>query len=202
MKKKYLLYLLIFPSILSFGQAIGDTIVVQTFDYSSNTRDTIANFPNDSNLTFEKIILSYNMRCKDNVINTSGSINNVGCGAWDYSCHTYIHDSTRIDSILFKQESYTISNFSGTTYNYSINPIYNYYQYLQQFVVVNAVISEDTVHVGSGTDSLDLVIATEQKSHKSQFLYLADELGTLGLLNDTINAIALNVLSGSQSANF
>jgi len=40
---------------LAFAQNPGDTIIVQTLDYSSNTRDTIAFFPNDTNLIFEKL---------------------------------------------------------------------------------------------------------------------------------------------------
>ena len=39
---------------------IGDTITVQTFDYSSTTRDTMINFPNNS-LTYEKIIMSFSL---------------------------------------------------------------------------------------------------------------------------------------------
>ena len=104
------------------SQNAGDTITIQTFDYSSTTRDTMINFPNNS-LTYEKIIMSYNMRCKDDVVNTSGSINNIGCGAWDYSCHTNIHDSSRIDSIRAKTASHLISNFSGNVYPYSISPV-------------------------------------------------------------------------------
>ena len=194
-----------------FAQNPGDTIVVQTFDYSmtygsgpwsGGNRDTIAYFPNDPNLTFEKIILSYNMRCKDNVINTSGQANHIGCGAWDYSCNTYIHDSTRVDSILTNQASHTISNFNGTTYNYSNNPVYNYTQYIQQTAIINSIILQDTIKVGVGTDSLDFVIATMQNAHKSQFLFRADELLNFGLSNDTINAISLNVISGNNMANF
>ena len=183
------------------AQNPGDTIIVQTFDYSSNTRDTIAYFPNSTNLTFEKIILSYNMRCKNNLVSTQNAPNQ-GCGEWDYSCHTYIHDSTRIDSILSYHVSYAISSFSGNIYNYSLSPVYNYYQFQQQTTTVNSIVSEDTISIGSGLDSLDFVIATEQNSHKSQFLYKANELVVLGLLNDTINALSLNVLSSNQIANF
>ena len=211
MKKLSLFILLCSLLQVSIAQNPGDTIVVQTFDYSmtygsgpwsGGNRDTIAHFPNDPNLTFEKIILSYNMRCKDNVVNTNGQSNSIGCGAWDYSCHTYIHDSTRIDSILSKQASHTISSFSGNIYNYSLSPVYNFYQYQQQTALINSIVSEDTIPIGNGVDSLDFVIATEQNSHKSQFLYKANELVALGLLNDTINALSLNVLSGSQTANF
>ena len=211
MKKIFYLLIAIFIIIQSSAQNPGDTIVVQTFDYnmtygsgpwSGGDRDTIAHFPNDPNLTFEKIILSYNMRCKDNVVNTNGQSNSIGCGAWDYSCHTYIHDSTRIDSILSYQSSHTVSSFSGSVYNYSLNPVYNFYQYQQQTAIINSIVSEDTIQIGNGADSLDFVIATEQNSHKSQFLYKANELIALGLINDTINALSFNVLSNTQAANF
>ena len=211
MKKIFYLLIAIFIIIQSSAQNPGDTIVVQTFDYnmtygsgpwSGGDRDTIAHFPNDPNLTFEKIILSYNMRCKDNVVNTNGQSNSIGCGAWDYSCHTYIHDSTRIDSILSYQSSHTVSSFSGSVYNYSLNPVYNFYQYQQQTAIINSIVSEDTIHIGNGADSLNFVIATEQNSHKSQFLYKANELIALGLINDTINALSFNVLSNTQTANF
>ncbi|MEC7863890.1 MAG: LamG-like jellyroll fold domain-containing protein, partial [Bacteroidota bacterium] len=201
MKKIFHLTFIFFLGIHAAAQNPGDTIVVQTFDYSSNTRDTIAHFPTDTSLTFEKIILSYNMRCKDGLINTTGG-NNVACGDWDYSCHTYIHDSSRVDSILSYHANYAISSFSGNTYNYSLSTVYNYYQYQQQTALINSIISEDTIHIGNGTDSLDFVIATDKNSHKSQFLYKANELVALGLLNDTINALSLNVLGGSQTANF
>ena len=55
MKKIYLL-LIMFSVTFGFAQNPGDTIVVQTFDYSMTygqawgpPRDTIAHFPNDPN---------------------------------------------------------------------------------------------------------------------------------------------------------
>ena len=134
-------FILLLICISTSAQNPGDTITIQTFDYSSTTRDTMINFPNNS-LTYEKIIMSYNMRCKDDVVNTSGSINHIGCGAWDYSCHTNIHDSSRIDSIRAFTADYSISNFSGNTYPYSIAPVYNYYQYQQQNTTINSIIIE------------------------------------------------------------
>ena len=197
------------------AQSPGDTIVVQTFihdaytDGNGNTttslsspRDTMAYFPTDTSLTFEKIIMSYNMRCKDNNNNNPGGTSRVGCGAYDYSCQTYVHDSTRIDSILSIQASHSISSFNGTLYNYSVNPVYNYYQYQQQISVINSIISEDSTNIGNGIDSLNFVISTDKNAHKAQFLYTANELNAQGLLNDTIKAISLNILSGNESANF
>lgn len=211
MKKLSFILITLFSLQSVLAQNPGDTIVVQTFDYSmtygsgpwsGGERDTIAYFPNDPNLTFEKIILSYNMRCKDDVVNTNGSANHIGCGAWDYSCNTYIHDSTRIDSMRQTMDSHAISNFSGSTYNYSVSPIYNYIQFYQQQASLDSILSEDTTHVGNGNDSLSFVLATDQQAHKSQFIYRASELAQMGLINDTIDALSFNVLQGNQWAQF
>ena len=161
MLKNSITIVLLLLCISTSAQSPGDTITIQTFDYSSTTRDTMINFPNNS-MTYEKIIMSYNMRCKDDVVNTSGSINNIGCGAWDYSCHTNIHDSSRVDSIKAKTTSHLISNFSGNIYPYSINPVYNYYQFNQQNTIINNIISEDTTQIGSGTNQLNYVIDTSK----------------------------------------
>ena len=67
------------------------------------------------------------MRCKDNNNNNPGGNSRICCGAWDYSCHTYIHDSTRIDSIMYKTQSHSITGYTGTVYNYSATPVYNYF---------------------------------------------------------------------------
>ncbi|MDZ4663744.1 MAG: hypothetical protein SGJ15_02600, partial [Bacteroidota bacterium] len=75
--------------------AVGDTIIIKTFKYGSTSRDTMINFPNNSQ-TFEKIIMKYNMRCKNNLVSTQ-SAPNQGCGEWDYSCNTYIVDSSKIE---------------------------------------------------------------------------------------------------------
>ena len=200
MLKKCFLFLISICYFTLGAQNPGDTITIQTFDYSSTTRDTMINFPNNA-LTYEKIIMSYNMRCKDDVVNTSGSINNIGCGAWDYSCHTNIHDSSRVDSIKSKTSSHNISNFSGNIYPYSINPVYNYYQFYQQNTTINTIISEDTTNTGNRNNSLDFVIQTDKASSKSQFLYRADELTNFGLSNDSIFGLSLNSLTNSN-ANF
>ena len=201
MIRKIIFILLLLKYFSLNAQNTGDTITTQTFDYSSTTRDSVFNFPSNNSITYEKIIMSYNMRCKDDVINTSGSINNIGCGAWDYSCHTNIHDSSRVDSIKAKTTSHVISNFTGNAYSYSTSPIYNYYQFLQHNTILNSIINEDTTLLGTGNNQLDIVLATDQNSNKSQFLYKADELAFSGLINDSIHALSLNSIS-TNTLNF
>ena len=87
MKKLFFLITSVSIIIHISAQNTGDTIIVQTFIHDAYTdgngnstislsspRDTVGYFPNDPNLTFEKIIMSYNMRCKDNNSNNPGVI--------------------------------------------------------------------------------------------------------------------------------
>mgnify|MGYP001363146982 CR=1 FL=1 len=179
--KKYIFILsILFVVSNAFSQNTGDTIIVQTFIHDawtdgngnstgSGERDTVAYFPNNPNLTFEKIIMSYNMRCKDNVNTNPGGNSRLGCGAWDYSCHTYIHDSSRVDSILNFTPDYIISNFSGSNYSYSINPIYNLHHYIQYHAIVDSIISEDTISsIQADTNNIGLFFFNH---HKRQYLY-------------------------------
>ncbi|SVC50122.1 uncharacterized protein METZ01_LOCUS302976, partial [marine metagenome] len=189
------LFCIFFQSLIA--QNPGDTIEVQTFNYVSHTRDTIAYFPVDTTITFEKIIMSYNIRCKDNVVNTSGGNTTYGCGAWDYNCHTYIHDSSRIDSVLSFTPDHIISNFSGTNYDYSNAPIYNYYKYIQYKTLLDSILNEDTISIGNGTADLGFVIETDQLSNKAQFLY-----PNLSVQNDTLSALSLYITTGNQLTTF
>ena len=45
-----------------------DTIVVQAFDYNSATRDSLITFPTGDHNQYEKILMHYNMRCKDGLV--------------------------------------------------------------------------------------------------------------------------------------
>ena len=73
-----------------------DTITVQTFDWPSESRDSVFQFPDPSEGPFRKIIMEYGMRCHDLLV---GNLD-VGCREWDYSCNTIIYDSSRVDSSL------------------------------------------------------------------------------------------------------
>jgi len=199
MKKLFYFLTAMFLIMGAIAQNPGDTIVVQTFDYSSNTRDTIAHFPNNPNLTFEKIIMSYSMRCKGGLVNTSGG-NNIACGEWDYSCHTYIHDSTRIDSIMYKTANHTITGFNGPTYNYSSVPVYNYFYIIDSlgFIIIDSIIANpDTVFEFSiisspGTLSHDLIDTISTNIYWQPYSYTYDTSGAIIntdtlVFNGTIN---------------
>lgn len=196
------LFILIFAllNLQIFAQSIGDTIVVKTFKYGSTTRDTAIQFPNNS-LTYEKIIMKYNMRCKNALVST-GSNRNLGCGEWDYSCNTYIADSTRLDIEALTHPSHIISNFSGSTFYYTSFPLYDYYLYSQTNVTLNSIVSENQYTVTSGSAPANNLLNTNQKSGKTQVLYTAAELTSAGFAAGNINGILMSVANAGGKANF
>lgn len=206
--KGFLTIALLVVSFFTFAQNVGDTIVVQSFNYNQSSgvgnRDTVIEFPNLPGVTFEKVLMSYNMRCKDgNVSPAISGQTNIGCGEWDYSCNTYIHDSTRVDSVLVKTPSHTIGGFTGTTFSYTSQPTYDIYQTEVQSVVVNVVNSESQFAVGNNGTSLNNVFATDKQTGKSQYLYTAAELLAAGLTPaSNIDGFQFQVISGNETANF
>jgi len=200
MKKIILLSALFLLVAIANAQVPGDTIVVKAFKYGSTTRDTLIQFPN-GNLTYEKIILKYNMRCKNALISTQAAPNQ-GCGEWDYSCNTYIVDSTRTENDLNLQPNYVISNHTGTTFPYVTQPVYDYYNYTQTNVVLNNIVSENQYTVGAGSTAVPNFLKANEKSGRSQILYTAAELTTAGFTAGNIDGILLNVSNAGGGVNF
>ena len=194
-------------SIISLGllaQSVGDSITIPTFNYSQTQgggiRDTMIDFPDD-NQSYEKIIMLYNMRCKDGNVSVPGNTN-YGCGEWDYSCNTYIHDSSRVDSVISFTNTHSISAFTGTSFAYLEFALFDYYQFRQQLVEINSTSSESLHTVGSGILPLNHVLATDNKSGKSQYLYTQSELAAAGVVAGEIDAILLDITNSGADANY
>ncbi|MAE09304.1 MAG: hypothetical protein CL661_11160 [Bacteroidetes bacterium] len=194
-----------FFSFAMLAQSVGDTIIIPTYNYTQTQgggiRDTMIDFPDDPTQSYEKIIMLYNMRCKDGLISIPGNTNR-GCGEWDYSCNTYITDSSRVDSVLSYTNSYYISAFTSTTFPYVETPIYDYYQYRQKQVEIDNTISETLSTIGSGNLSLPNVLATDNNSGKSQYLYTESELSAAGITAGDIDGILLNIINSSADAEY
>lgn len=210
MKHFCLVSLMSLLSFAAFAQVTGDTLEVKTFNYSQTyginqwspgIRDTVISFPNAPNVSYEKILMLYNMRCKDGKVST-GAQRDLGCGEWDISCNTYIHDSTAIDSVAATTSSHSISNFSGTTFDYTTQPTYTYNRELQPSVVLNSILSETQSTVGAGTLPLSNVIPTTAYNGKTQYLFTATELLAAGVTAGDLNGLMLNLVSGTETANF
>src|SRR5690606_7885535 len=128
MKNNFLLLTILFFS-LQFSvnaQQPGDTIKVQLYTYDNPDRSIDATLPSED-LEVEKIILKSNMRCKKALVST-GQDRNKGCGEWDYSCNTYVIDSSKVEAVESSVKSHYITEFSGDTYDYSNTPTRNYLQ--------------------------------------------------------------------------
>ena len=181
------------------AQNPGDTIFVKTWHYGTNNRDTVVQFP-DGNLEFEKIIMRYSMRCKNGLISDQSN-RNKGCGEWDYSCNTFVVDSTKVETIAQTTPNYTVTNFTGSSFKYAKKPIYDFYDYTQDNVVVSNVQNENTyslVYTPGGSHSS---LPTDQFSGKSQFVYKSSELKSSGLDSGWIHALSIYA-QNSATANF
>ena len=96
MKRFYSTILCVILGLNVLPQSVGDTIVIESFNYSQTyginqwspgIRDTMINFPNDTSISFEKVLMLYNIRCKDgNVSPPQSGQTDIGCGEWDASC--------------------------------------------------------------------------------------------------------------------
>ena len=127
------LSLLLLCNFQSFGQ---DTVWVQGFTYGSKTRDSLIQFPSGDHNNFEKILMYYNMRCKNALIST-GSERNKGCGEWDYSCNTNIVDSTQVDSLKQLHPNYVIQGLTDNYFSYRNQPTYQYQVFPLKNVTIN-----------------------------------------------------------------
>jgi len=189
-----------------YAQNPGDTIVIEGFNYNSLTRDTSLVFSELPEVSYEKVLMMYSMRCHNGEVNTTGGNNNGpngtnGCGEWDYSCNTYIFNGDRLDSSKAFAPSHAIGGYEGDVFEYTLTPTYNVFQQIQEDAVVSNLISEDIYTVGTGASSLNNTVPTSAENAKSQYLFTASELADAGLSGD-IDAIELNVLNGAETAQF
>ena len=201
MKKLHFVLLLLLVMGFQFeisAQNPGDTTVIQSLNYHSGTRDTVVHFPT-GNKSYHKVYMLYSMRCKNAQVST-GQNRNKGCGEWDYSCNTYLHDSTLVDSVKATHPEYTVSGFTGTTFLYKSSPSYDFYQTLQPNVSVSSIISDTAAAIGTGTLALNNVLPTDTHAAKSQYLFTASELLAAGAAAGNIDAITLNVSANPGQA--
>jgi hypothetical protein len=197
--KKILLLVATYVSILPHltAQNVGDTITIESFNYtqtysvnqwSPGIRDTIIDFSVLPDQPIEKVLMLYNMRCKNNLVSNSNN-RDQGCGEWDISCNTYLYDSTRTDSLLYTHLNYIISNFSGSDFDYTSQAIYDLWQYEENNITLNDIISESSFSILSGTENINTVFNGSQKSGKSQYLYTASELIAAGFSAGEIDGL-------------
>ncbi|MBN2747371.1 MAG: T9SS type A sorting domain-containing protein [Bacteroidales bacterium] len=201
-------------SIFNYAEAQnnGDTIEIRSFNYnqtyginqwSPGIRDTMVAFPNDSNLTFEKILMLYNIRCKNgNVSPAVSGQTDIGCGEWDASCNTYITDSSRVDSVLSFHPSHWISQFSGTSFAFLNQPLNHYFRHILKNIQLDSIISDTINQIGLADTAHFGFFPYGKKNVKSQYLFTQQELLNSGVSSGIIDGIKLNFLDSISETKF
>ncbi len=165
---------------------------VQTFDFANTARTGVFAFPNDPAKTYQKIIMQYRMRCKGAQVSTSTN-RNLGCGEWDYSCNTYITDSTTVDSLKATHPDFLVSNGATGAFGFSNSPTYVYREYTQKNVSYSTVSNETTKQLNTGSATTVRPLGGSISNSKTQFMWTAAELTAAGLTAGAINGLKLNV---------
>jgi len=154
---------------------ISQSTSVQSFNFESTTRDTVIEFPNKDHNSYEKILMHYTMRCKDGLVST-GSDRNLGCGEWDYSCNTYVVDSTRVDSLLARSDEFQMPGFQEDTFNYTNDATYTFYESTKQRVTYDNIITEFKSDFADAQDDADYKFGDNLTSMKIAYIVTADYL--------------------------
>ena len=199
MKKFFTLLGFLLGCLMLGAQSPGDTIRVKVFDFNSTNRDTAVVFPTDPDISFEKIVLKYTMRCDDGLVNNG---NSRGCHRWDFSCNTYLVDSTKIEAELNSTPSHLITNFEGSVFPYLATPSYNYLRGTQSEVEIINTANETAAAIGTGTIGIENSLSTQKLAGKSHYLYTAAELTATGFTPGNIEALSLNILAAAGEAKF
>ena len=190
--KRFLLSaLLAFFFVQSIAQSPGDTIKVSSWQYSSTNRDTIISFPNNPSINFERVIMRYAMRCKGALVSTVSN-RNLGCGEWDYSCNTYVHNPLLADSINRSTNRYQITP-ATTDSIFSSVLSYDYKPKLQLSVVIDSIISESkrTIGATASTTGTTNAVNGSAKNGRSIIHYTASELINAGVSAGNIDGLRI-----------
>ena len=182
----------------TFAQNPGDTTLVQGFNFNSEVRDTQIVFPNFNANEVERIWMKYTMRCKDGLV-SNGSNTNKGCGEWDYSCNTYIVDSTRIDSTKATINKYFVYPQPSTNNQYSTSTTYNIYDANHYNVQITGTSNEASFPITTAGTATSSVLAHQKEGGKSFVLLTATQLAALTV--GDIDALSLFSNGSTNSLN-
>jgi hypothetical protein len=197
MKKLVLLFSFLCLNLAVFSQ---DTVWVQTFTWDSAGRVGNFDFPDEPANSWQKITMLYNMRCHDVAVGSG----NVGCREWDYSCNTFIIDSTLIDSTRFTRLDHFITDFdnqAGIEFRYTTQPVFSYYRFNQQEVTYTSSSGETQSQVGDEETPLALV-EDAYPTFKNLYLFSASELMNAGVSQGKLSGMGLNISTAGGEARF
>lgn len=189
-------FFLLFAFSFALSTNAQDTIKVQTFTWDDNHRADTFDFPNDPLQSFRKILMKYNMRCHDAVVGNGST----GCYEWDYSCNTFLTDPTRTDSSIATAPDYTISNFSGTSFSYSLEPTYEYIAFEQHETLLQAGNSTSEGFFAAQGPLVPYTPAA--KNYRYQVILPADHLITGSLVTGPVYGMRISLVQPGSTVGF
>ena len=170
---------------------------MQTFTWEDNHRADTFDFPDNPNQTYRKILMKYNMRCHDAVVGNGST----GCYEWDYSCNTFITDPSRVDSTKATAPDYTISNFNGTSFQYSNDPTYSYTSYTQHESTIEPGLNPKEVFLAAQGPLVPFTPAAT--TYRYQVIMQADDLIAAGLdVGGPVYGMRMDIKQSGTSVGF
>ena len=180
---------LVFDSETSFA-APGDTTVIQTFDFGPSPYNAKFLFPSDT-IRYEKILMYYTLKCVPG--------NYPACGEWDYLTYTRLYEHTGVmDSVLHYHPNFIVGGSTPDSLMYVNQPSW---EYLPAFELFNQTPFTDTALIGNGSTTSQIPFASPDSDSRTQYLWKASELTSVGLPAGAITAMQLNFLSTGGDLN-
>ena len=189
---RWIYIIILFHFILSINAQ--DTITVQTFNWANPARRGAFQFPQDPTQSYRKILMEYNMRCHNAAVGTGS----VGCYEWDYSCNTFITDSSRVDSLKATNDNYIVAGNTETSFEYQYYPMNSIYETTQKNVSFGAISNEIQSKINSSGNT---VFKSTSNGMRMQVLLTQAELLAAGVKAGKISGINLSSASGGRFKN-
>jgi len=192
MMNKYLLYFFLLLTISSFkAQSFGDTISVQTLEFSDITkRRGWYVFPSDTN-QYHKVLMYYTLKC-DPATTQDG----YNCGEWDYTTYTNLYQHENLNSSF-----YYLQNSNPDSIFYNNQPKYNIYQQYDYYTVYDNIINETITVIGQGFSTVNEVFNSQNKSGRTQYIISASELISQGVVAGPIDKLTIDITSSGEELN-
>ena len=189
MRKYILISSILLSYFIGFSQSFGDTITVQTLEFSDITkRRGWYVFPSDTN-QYHKILMYYTLKC-----DAATTQDNYACGEWDYTTYTNLYQHQNVNNPY-----YYLQNSNPDTIYYNNNSGYDLYQYYDYQIVYDNIINESSFVLGAGAMNIVEPFNTELASGRGQYLFTSSELLSAGLTTGEINKLMLDIFSSGEN---
>jgi len=172
--KRYALSLITLLVLLNFMVKAdeGDTIVIQTIDFSTPVnpgwnapREGVFEFPSQD-VTYQKALMYYTLKC-DNT-------QSPACGEWDYLTHTFLYQHLGVyDSTIYYHPNFISNGVTPDTLAYMEDQSWSYLPYWEY---INQTTPTNSYTFGVGDLSINFPTMLAEVDGKSVFIWTAAEL--------------------------